>query len=110
MGTGAPLFVFWQFTPLHVENLLRGAGLAAADFELEVYGNLFTRVAYQMNVPTEELTAAELEHVDPGHPLLICARVVKPADWEAARPERRTPWVPYIAPARWNPVTGHYAT
>ena len=109
MGTGAPLFVFWQFTPLHVENLLRGAGLAAGDIELEIFGNLFTRVGYQMNLAAEELTRAELESVDPGHPLLICVRAVKPAGWSADRPEHRTPWVPDATPARWNPVTGHYA-
>ena len=108
MGTGAPLFVFWQFTPLHVENLLRRCGLADTDFELELFGNLFTRVAYLMNMPAEELTRAELEHVDPAHPLLICARVVKPAGWNVRRPEPRAPWLPDVAPARWNPVTGHY--
>ena len=109
MGTGAPLFVFWQFTPLQVENLLRRCGLADADFELEIFGNLFTRVAYQMNMPADELTRAELDHVDPGHPLLICARVVKPAGWNMARPAPVTPWLPDVAPARWNPVAGHYA-
>jgi SAM-dependent methyltransferase len=109
MGTGGRLFVFWQFTPIHVENLLRRCGLADADFELELFGNLFARVAYQMNMPADELTRAELEHVDPGHPLLICARVVKPADWNVPRPEPVTPWLPDVAPARWDPVTGHYA-
>jgi hypothetical protein len=109
MGTGAPLFVFWQFTPLQVENLLRRASLTRGDFELVLYGNLFTRVAYQLNLPAEELTRAELEHVDPGHPLLICARAVKPAEWSASRPERREPWLPETAPARWDPVRGHYA-
>lgn len=110
MGTGAPLFVFWQFTPLQVENLLRRAGLAGEDFELRLFGNLFARVAYQMNVPAEELTARELDHVDPGHPLLICVRAVKPEGWNPPRPERRVPWVPDVAPALWNPVTGHYDT
>jgi SAM-dependent methyltransferase len=109
MGTGGPLFVFWQFTPLHVENLLRGAGLGDGDFELEVCGNLFTRIAYEMNIPAEELTRAELEYDDPGHPLLICVRAVKPDDWQPARPEPRSAWVPDVTPARWNPVTGHYA-
>ena len=109
MGTGAPLFVFWQFTALQVENLLRRAGLTDGDFEVELYGNLFTRIAYQMNMPAEELTSAELESADPGHPLLICVRAVKPAGWDVPRPEQRTPWVPDVTPARWNPVTGHYA-
>jgi SAM-dependent methyltransferase len=108
MGTGAPLFVFWQFTPLQVENLLRWVGLTDGDFELELYGNLFTRIAYQMNMPAEELTRTELQYTDPGHPLLICVRAVRPAGWDVARPEPRSAWVPDVAPARWNPVTGHY--
>jgi hypothetical protein len=109
METGGRLFVFWQFTPLQVENLLRRCGLADADFSLELFGNLFARVAYQMNIPADELTRAELDHVDPGHPLLICARIVKPAGWDVLRPEPLTPWLPDVAPARWNPITGHYA-
>ena len=109
MGTGAALYVFWQFTSLQVENLFRRAGLSDSDFELELYGNLFTRVAYQMNMPAEELTAAELDYVDPGHALLICVRAVKPSGWDVPRPEHLTPWVPSVTPARWNPVTGHYA-
>jgi SAM-dependent methyltransferase len=108
MGTGAPLFVFWQFTPLQVANLLRRAGLAEDDFGIELYGNLFARVAYQMNMPAEQLTRAELDFRDGGHPLLICVRAVKPADWPAPRPGRLEPWVPQVAPARWTPETGHY--
>jgi SAM-dependent methyltransferase len=110
MGTGAPLFVFWQFTPLQVENLLRRAGLETNDFDVELYGNLFARIAYQMNMPAEELTAAELDHVDAGHPLLICVRVVKPVDWTVRKPERSDPWVPDASPVRWTPEAGHYAT
>lgn len=108
MGTGAPLFVFWSFTPIQVENLLRRAGLAHGDYHLAIYGNLFARVAYQMNMPAEELTDAERDHRDPGHPLLICARIVKPAGWAVDRPPYREPWLPDTAPARWNPETGHY--
>lgn len=109
MGTGARLFVHWCFTPIQVENLLRRAGLTEADFELEICGNLFARVAYQMNLPAEELTARELAYLDPGHPLLICVRVVKPASWHATKPDYRTAWLPEVTPALWNPVTGHYA-
>src|SRR2546422_4566247 len=102
MGTGAPLFVFWQFTALQVENLLRLTGLADRDFQLDLYGNLFTRIAYQMNMPAEELADAELEYTDPGHPLLLCARVVKPSAWDVPRPRHVTPWLPSDTPARWN--------
>lgn len=110
MGTGAPLFLYWWFTPIQVENLLRRVGLAETDYKLDIYGNLFARIAYQMNIPAEELTQYELEYVDAGHPLLICVRVVKPATWQATKPEYRNPWLPEVTPAQWNPVTGHYAT
>ncbi|HEX6386757.1 MAG TPA: glycosyltransferase [Anaerolineae bacterium] len=109
MGTGSPLFLYWWFTPIQVENLLRRAGLDGADYTLDIYGNLFARIAYQMNMPAEELTQRELEYSDPGHPLLICVRVVKPDDWRAKMPVYRDPWRPDTAPAQWNPVTGHYA-
>jgi SAM-dependent methyltransferase len=108
MGTGRPLFVFWWFTPIQVENLLRRAGLAAGDFSLSVYGNLFARVAYQMNLPAEELTATERDHRDAGHPLLICARIVKPEGWAGLRPVYQEPWLPTTKPATWNRDTGHY--
>ena len=110
MGTGAPLFLFWWFTPIQVENLLRRAGLRGEDYRLTSFGNLFARLAYLMNVPAEELTQRELDTFDPGHPLLICARVVKPEGWTSAKPAYRDPWLPDVAPARWNPDKGHYST
>jgi GT2 family glycosyltransferase len=109
MGTGMPFFLFWWFTPIQVENLLRQLGLSMADYSLRVYGNLFSRVAYQMNLPAEELTAHELAYEDAGHPLLICVRVVKPANWQAEKPIYREPWQPVVTPARWQPERGHYA-
>jgi len=110
MGTGEPMFVYHSFTPIQVENMLRSLNLRPGDYTLDVYGNLFARISYQLNMAAEELTHRELDCVDPGHPLLICARVVKPAYWQARKPDYRTPWKPGITPAQWNPVTGHYAT
>jgi hypothetical protein len=108
MGTGRPLHMFWWFTPIQVENLLRRAGLGATDYRMSVYGNLFARVAYQMNMPVEELTAIERDHRDDGHPLLICVRVIKPENWTGTQPEPRDPWLPDTQPALWNDRTGHY--
>ncbi len=108
MGTGQPLFVFWWFTPLHVQNLLRRIGLGTGDFELTVDGNLFSRVAYQMNMTAEELTSRERNHRDPGHPLLISVRMVKPAGWHPEPPAWREPWLPATTPIAWNAATGHY--
>jgi hypothetical protein len=109
MGTGEPLFMYWWYTPIQVENLLRRAGLAGEDYTLTIYGNLFTRIAYQLNIPAEELSREELEADDLGHPLLICARVDKPADWGGLKPTYREPWRPDVSPAAWNPEKGHYA-
>jgi len=108
MGTGRPLHMFWWFTPLQVENLLRRAGLDAEAFTLTSYGNLFARVAYQMNMAAEELTTEERDFIDRGHPLLVCARIVRPAEWPAAAPPYRDPWLPSTVPQAWNRVTGHY--
>lgn len=108
MGTGKPLFVFWWFTPIQVENLMREAGLPADSFTLTTFGNLFARVAYQMNLPAEEMTKEERDHRDAGHPLMICARIVKPGNWMTTRPGYRDPWTPKLTPAIWTRETGHY--
>lgn len=110
MGTGAPLYMHWWFTPIQVENLLRRLGLSGADFELHVYGNLFTRVAFLMNLPAEELTSRELIFTDPGQPLLICARIVKPRHWKVEKPTyRELLWTPELpAMPSGGKKTGHY--
>ena len=109
MGTGAPLYMYHWPTPIGVHNLLHELDLTDADYELAVYGNLLTRMAFLLNMPARELTPTELNHVDPGQPLLICARVVRPADWQAAKPVYREPrWRPPVTPAVLSAATGHY--
>jgi glycosyltransferase involved in cell wall biosynthesis len=110
MGTGEPLFLYRWYTPIQVENLLRSLSLREDAYSIDIYGNLFTRIAYQLNMPAEELTRRELAYADPGHPLLICARVVKPDNWQANKPPYRDPWRPLVTPASWNLRTGHYAS
>jgi hypothetical protein len=109
MGTGAPLYMYWWFTPIGVENLLRSLGLGEQDYQVTIYGNLLTRMAFLMNLPAQELTPDELDFADPGQPLLICVRVVKPQAWQPAKPVYREPlWSPNLTPARTSPTTGHY--
>ena len=108
MGTGTTMHVFWWFTPIQVENLLRRVGLTELDYSIRSDGNLFARVAYQMNMAAEELSREELEHNDQGHPLIVSVRAVKPAGWRTRRPEYRDAWTPAVSPDRWNAVTGHY--
>jgi SAM-dependent methyltransferase len=109
MGTGAPLYMHRWFTPIQVHNLLRGLGLAEAEYQLQSYGNLLTRMAFLLNLPAKEFTLHELDHVDPGQPLLICVRVQKPEMWQAAKPLYQEPlWLPHTQAAKLNSSAGHY--
>lgn len=109
MGTGGSLYMHWWFTPLQVSDLLHRLRLSEQDYTLQIYGNLLTRFAFLVNLPAEELTQAELDYADPGQPLLICARIVRPADWRAARPVYRDPaWLPADVPVTLSPTTRHY--
>jgi hypothetical protein len=106
MGTGAPLWVHWCFTPLQVHNLLHRAGLGSPDYSLEVHGNLFARMAYQLNMPAEALTREELTQPDAAWPVLVCVRAVRPVGWNAALPAYRDAWVPRdVMPARHSDLT-----
>lgn len=109
MGTGAPLYMHHWFTPIQVDDMLLRLGLNADDYALTVYGNLLTRMAFLLNLPARDLTLRELDHADPGQPLLICARVVKPRDWQAAKPVYREPHArPQTRPAQITADAGHY--
>ncbi|MGB0383295.1 MAG: hypothetical protein ACPGWR_00600 [Ardenticatenaceae bacterium] len=104
--TYVPLFLYHGFTPIAVENLWRRVGLTETDYQLETYGNLFTGLAYQMNMLTEELTNHELQHQDAHYPVLICVCVLKPAHWQAQPPDYREPWHPQGKVAVWSPKKG----
>jgi hypothetical protein len=109
MGTGAPLYMHWFFTPIQVENLLRGLSLSGDDFSLRVYGNLLTKTAFLMNLPARDLTPHERDACDPGQPLLICARIARPLEWRCAKPPVRDPlWLPAGPSLAVHPETGHY--
>jgi SAM-dependent methyltransferase len=109
MGTGIPLYLHWTFTPMQVHNMLQRAGLNREDYELSTFGNLFARIAYQLNMPADHLTAAELSYVDQGHPLLICVRAKKRANWHAEKPVYREPlWTPSEPATVCSPIAGHY--
>ena len=109
MGTGAPLYMHWFFTPIQVENLLHSLGLTTGDYTLKIYGNLLAKTAFLMNLPVRELTAHERDTYDPGQPLLICARIVRPNDWRCTKPTAQDPhWLPAAAPLVAHPETGHY--
>lgn len=109
MGTGEPLHMYNWFTPLQIHDALHQVGLTEDDYEMTVYGNLFTRMAFQLNLSADELTATELDTADPGHPVLACVRVQKPEGWDPERPTYRTPkYTPRSEPKKLHPLTGHY--
>ncbi len=109
MGTGAPLYMYNWFTPLQVRDIFGRLGLSDDDVQVHVYGNLMSRIAFQVNLSAEELTERERDIVDPGQPLLICARVEKPQDWRTDKPTYRDPtYTPTEAPASLRADTGHY--
>lgn len=107
MGTGVILHSHWQFTPLQVQNIFRRLGLSDNDFSVQLYGNLLTRLAYELNIPAEELPARYLREKDEAWPLLICVRAVRPVDWDPPRPVARPTWVPSGNAKIWNSATGH---
>jgi SAM-dependent methyltransferase len=113
MGTAPsghpPMYMHHWFTPIQVENMFRRLGLTETNYQVQIYGNLLTRMAFLLNIPAREFTPQELNHVDPGQPLLICVRAVKPVNWQAEKPVYRDPvWTPEIKPAQLQPDTGHY--
>lgn len=110
MGTGEPMYMHHWFTPIQVHQLLHELSLTPQDYEISIYGNLLTRMAFLLNLPAQEFTPAELDHQDPGQPLLICARIVRPAAWNPEPPAAETPaWLPANPPAQMRDDTGHYA-
>ncbi len=110
MDSGLPLFMYWWFTPIHVENLIHQMKLSQTDYQLDIYGNMLTRMAFLMNVDAHEFTRKELDFQDPGQPLLICARIVKPQNWQAQKPAYKNVQLPPTShnPVHASPDTGHY--
>jgi SAM-dependent methyltransferase len=109
MESGSPLYMHWWFTPVQVENLIHQMGLTTADYSIDIYGNLMTRMAFLLNLDAHEFTRKELDFSDAGQPLLICARIVKPEHWQVEKPVYRTPqFRPDYDPVQSSPETGHY--
>lgn len=109
MGTGDALYIYHQFTPVEVMNYFLRLDLAESDVTMTVYGNLMARMGFLLNLPAEELSREERETRDPGQPLLICVRAVKPEGWNPPKPAYRDPlWHPPGPPARISSTTGHY--
>lgn len=78
----------WRWTPAGVKELLAQAcpdGLA----EVRAYGNVLACCAFFQGMAAEELRPDRLRDHDPALPLVVCARVVRPAQsHRAASPPR----------------------
>jgi hypothetical protein len=109
MGTGAPLYMHHWFTPIQVHGLMRSLNLCEPNYQVKIYGNLMARMAFLLNLPARDLTPGERDHVDPGQPLLVCVRVVKPQNWQASKPVyREAAWTPQTPPSLMRADTRQY--
>jgi peptidoglycan/xylan/chitin deacetylase (PgdA/CDA1 family) len=66
----------WRFTEASVRRLF-AERFDPATFSVEVTGNVLVATAFLHGLAAHELSPAELEHIDPWHPLLFCVRAVK---------------------------------
>ena len=68
---------FWRFTDRSARTLFEEAFPADA-VEVRQWGNVLAAVAFLHGIMQEELTTAELEHVDEDYPITIAVRARKP--------------------------------
>lgn len=66
----------WRFAPPALEALLRD--LAPAEVDVRGWGNLTVAVAALMGLAAEDLRPDELAAHDPGYPVVVTGRAVKP--------------------------------
>ncbi len=77
----------WRFTEASVRRLFAEI-FPPESFTVEIAGNVLVSAAFLYGLAPHELTAAELEHVDPWHPLLFSVRAAKAPRRAAAAPAR----------------------
>ena len=77
VGCGeAPEVWRWRFAESSVRALL-GDVFAPEAIQLAVYGNVLAAAMFLYGLAAEELTAEELDHLDPNYPLVVAAQAVK---------------------------------
>jgi len=69
---------YWRFTSMAVERML-GELFPAENIEIETLGNVLTAASFLFGLSSPELTAQELDEVDPEFVMLVTARARKPA-------------------------------
>jgi peptidoglycan/xylan/chitin deacetylase (PgdA/CDA1 family)/glycosyltransferase involved in cell wall biosynthesis/SAM-dependent methyltransferase len=68
---------YWRLTEASARKLFAGVFLLDA-FEVTAYGNVMACSAFLYGLSAEEMTPADLDHVDPTFPVVITIRAVKP--------------------------------
>jgi SAM-dependent methyltransferase len=68
----------WRFTPAGIEDLVSAVCLSA-DADVRGYGNVLACTAFLLGLAAEELRPGDLRRHDPDFPVVVCARVVRPA-------------------------------
>ena len=89
---GRRAFVQRWYTPAGVQRMLAQLGLAGHS-TIETFGNDVGVMACVHGLPLEVLWRSSLTPADPAHPVLVCARIVRPPQWPSA-------WQPDDAPSR----------
>ena len=64
----------WRFTPQSVQRLLAEA---FTDTEVQGHGNVLAAIGFLQGLACEDLSLAELDHVDDRYPMLITARATR---------------------------------
>jgi polysaccharide pyruvyl transferase WcaK-like protein/peptidoglycan/xylan/chitin deacetylase (PgdA/CDA1 family) len=68
----------WRFTPDSLSRLVE-VRCPGARAEVRGHGNVLTACAFLMGLSCEELATHELEHDDPEFPIVVTARITRPA-------------------------------
>jgi SAM-dependent methyltransferase len=69
----------WRYTPNGLRRKLARL-LPDAQVAVEGFGNVLAGAAYLYGIAVQELTPGELDVRDPGFPIVVCAKIDKPAD------------------------------
>ncbi len=67
----------WSFTTLSAQRLFEEL-FPAENIEIETFGNVLAATAFLQGLATQEVRTDELDYCDPGYPVTITIRAVKP--------------------------------
>ena len=70
---------FWRWTPLGLARFLEAVLPPDAEREVTADGNVLTSIAFLLGLAAEDLSSREYDVEDAAYPLVVCARVRKPA-------------------------------